>query len=102
MSGVAIVHPEYGIFVGVGLGLAFWSNIDCVGQTQAPLIPDEAQARAFVDSWCNSPGADAFTYHPVTSADPTFATIEELDAAGLVHLTAPMKSARMGPAQGTA
>lgn len=102
MSGVVIVHPEHGIFVGVGLGLAFWSNLDCAGQTQAPLIPDEAEARAFVDSWRNSPGADAFTYHPVTSAADRYATIEELDAAGLAHLTAPMKSARMGPAQGTA
>lgn len=101
MSGVAIIHPEYGIFVGIGLGLAFWSNIDCAGQIHVPLLADESEARAFLATWHGQVNPDDFTFHPVTSAK-TWATIEELDAAGLAHLTAPLKAARMGPAQGNA
>jgi hypothetical protein len=104
MSGVAIIHPEHGLFVGVGLGLAFWSNMDCAGQYQVPLMADEAEARAFVSSWRSPAGPidpDTFTYHAVESVE-TWATIEELEAAGLSHLTLPLKAARMGPAQGSA
>ena len=104
MSGVAIIHPEHGIFVGVCFGLAFWSNIDCAGQYQVPLMTDEAEARAFIATWRSPTGPidpDAFTYHTVESVEK-WATIEELDAVGLSHLTAPLKAERMGPAMGRA
>ena len=101
MSGVAIVHPEWGIFLGVGMGLAFWSCIDCVGQETAPLMTDEAEARDFIDHWQNVPDRTVFTFHAV-QAVAAWATIEELDAAGLSAWTAPLKAARMGPAMGSA
>ena len=27
-----ISHPEHGVFIGTGLGLAFWTNMECAGQ----------------------------------------------------------------------
>lgn len=100
-NGVVIVHPDWGIFLGVAMGLAFWSNMDCAGQTCAPIIPDEAEARKFLEMRSHGPGPEAFRYHPVQAAE-AWATIEELDAAGLSDLTWTLKAARMGPAQGSA
>lgn len=80
-NGVVIVHPEWGIFVGISMGLAFWSAMDCVGQDCVPVMPDETEARAFIDTWTQQP-TDAFLYHPVQAAKQ-WTTIEELDAAGL-------------------
>lgn len=79
---VVIVHPEWGIFVGISMGLAFWSAMDCVGQDCVPVMPDEAEARAFIDVWCITTDKTVFTYCPVQAAKH-WATIEELDAAGL-------------------
>lgn len=102
MTGVVIIHPEWGIFVGVSLGLAFWSAIDCVGQETVPVMESETDARAFIDSWVGaSVKSGDFTYHPVPTKS-THATIEELDAAGLSAWTIPLKAARMGEAQGSA
>lgn len=99
---VAIVHPEWGIFVGIGLGLAFWSALDCVGQDTVPVMTED-EARAFIDSWPDCPvKSDGFTYHPVQIAGDHWATIEELDAAGLSEWTVPLKSTRMGEAMGSA
>lgn len=101
MSGIAIVHPEWGIFLGVGMGLAFWSAIDCVGQETAPLMTDEAEAQTFLDQWDTTIDKSVFTFHAV-QAVAVWATIEELDAAGLSAWTAPMKAERMGPAMRSA
>lgn len=99
---VVIVHPEWGIFLGVGMGLAFWTELDCVGQEQAPtMTTDEAQL--FINAWQGIPNEmkTQFIFHPVTAATGLHATIEELDAAGLDKWTTPLKAARMGDAQGT-
>jgi hypothetical protein len=99
-DGVVIVHPEWGIFVGVSMGLAFWSNLDCAGQDCVPVMPTEAEARAYVNLMKNKPSHE-FTFHSVQAAK-RWATIEELDAAGLSAWTIPLKAARMGEAQGSA
>lgn len=98
---VVIIHPEWGLFVGVSMGLAFWSALDCVGQDTAPVMPTEDDARQFTSTWCLSTDPQTFTYHPVQAAKH-WATIEELDAAGLSEWTVPLKAARMGPAVGNA
>lgn len=102
-NGVVIIHPEWGIFVGISMGLAFWSAMDCVGQDCVPVMPDEAEARAFIDAWDGNDVTDktVFKFHPVQAAKQ-WATIEELDAAGLSEWTTPLKAARMGPAAGSA
>lgn len=100
-NGVVIIHPEWGIFVGISMSLAFWSATDCVGQDCVPVMPDEAEARAFIDTWCITADKTVFTYCPVQAAKQ-WATIEELDAAGLSEWTTPLKAARMGPAAGSA
>lgn len=101
MTKVVIVHPEWGLFVGVSMGLAFWSNLDCAGQTCVPVMPDEAEARRFIDVFPPPIDKNAFKFHPVQAVE-TWATIEELDAAGLSEWTTPLKAERMGPARGTA
>lgn len=98
-TGVAVIHPEWGIFLGCAMGLAFWSALDCAGQDCAPVMVDESQARAFIDQLRNIPDRTVFTFHPVEAVE-IWATIEELDAAGLSEWTGPMKAERMGEAMG--
>lgn len=99
-QGVVIVHPEWGIYLGSFIGLGFFSNIDCVDQTQAATFLSEADARSYIATWDENGDPDKFTYSPVQTAHAQYATIEELDAAGLSQWTAPMKAARMGQAVG--
>lgn len=100
-AGVVIVHPEWGIFVGVSLGLAFWSALDSVGQEQVPVMTAD-QAVLLLASWHDLPGGyrDAMKFYPVRTAHAQYATIEELDAAGLSQWTTPLKANRMGEAVG--
>ena len=76
-----IQHPEFGIFIGVGLGLAFWSEIDSVGQPAAVAFESEQAAKELLarlpaeDSlWCE--------IKPITIAEPGYATVTEIIAAG--------------------
>lgn len=98
-AGVVIVHPEWGIFVGVSFGLAFWSALDSVGQEQAPVMPED-EAVKFVSRCCPVSELPLVTYHPVQIVGDHHATIEELDAAGLSQWTTPLKANRMGEAVG--
>jgi predicted methyltransferase len=99
---VAIVHPEWGIYLGSCMGLGFFSALDCAGQDTAAIFPSEAEARSYVATWEENSNPDKLTYPAVKIAGDHWATIEELDAAGLSQWTVPLKSARMGEAVGRA
>lgn len=43
-----VTHPEWGVFVGLGGGLAFWSKIDPVGQPAVVCFATEADAQIVV------------------------------------------------------
>lgn len=97
---VVIVHPEWGIFLGIGMGLAFWTELDCVGQEQAPVMMTE-EADVLARHWQLPADLKAqFIFHPVKAVG-MWATIEELDVAGLDKWTTPLKAARMGETQGS-
>lgn len=49
--GFALVHATDGVFLGTAMGLAFWSNLDPVGQEAAVLFPSEQEAAEFVSTW---------------------------------------------------
>lgn len=79
--GFIITHPEWGIFLGTGLGLVFWSELDSVGQSAAVAFASENEAKGFLDRlsledaiWCE--------IKPITTAEPGCATVTELIAAG--------------------
>jgi hypothetical protein len=99
-DGVVIVHPEWGIYLGSCLGLGFFSAMDCAGQDSAAVFPSEKDARFFIAEWSDNNQPDMFTYPTVQAVDTYWATIEELDAAGLAEWTIPLKAARMGEAAG--
>lgn len=96
MNGVVIIHPEMGIYLGNCFGLGFFTNGDCGGQEEAALFATEAEARDYVRQWENNNDPEAYTYAPVTAdTEPYWATIEELEAAGLGHLVEPLRAERL-------
>lgn len=100
---VVIVHPEMGIYLGNCLGLGFFSMLDCAGQITAALIESEAEAREHVSTWSTKNDPDTYRYVEVTAVRQ-WATIEELEAAGLGEFTAPLRDERLRslPAAGRA
>jgi hypothetical protein len=91
---VVLVHNEFGIYLGNCMGLGFFSMLDCAGQDQAVTFATPEAARQHVADWTSE--NDPLRFHTVqVIAASTWATIDELDAAGLEHLTGPMKSERL-------
>lgn len=88
-AGVVLTHPEWGIYLGSCMGLGFWSKADPVGQNSACVFESEDQARRHVASWDPDPELsppqrpDDFGYAPVSTVHPLYATLAEIEAAGL-------------------
>lgn len=87
MNRIVITHHEMGIFVGASLGFAFWSNLDAGGQHLVVTFDDEKDAREFVSEWVPAQDPDTYSYVTVDSVSE-WATVAELDKAGLGELTA--------------
>lgn len=79
---VVIVHPEWGIYLGGFLGLGFFSEMDCAGQEEACVFPDEDEARNYVESWEENGDPGGYRYVEIATTKE-WATIEELAAVGL-------------------
>jgi hypothetical protein len=95
MTKVVIVHPSIGVYLGNCMGLGFFSMLDCAGQEHAVLLVNEVEARAHVASWDSHNNPDGYQYVEVTAADDDWVTIEELEAAGLIEFTKPMRDERL-------
>lgn len=95
-----IVHDMMGIFLGVALGLGFWSLLEPAGQVAAVCFDSEEDARNFVSLWEVKTDPDIFRYVSVESENGEWASISELIKGGLGDLTALMleNSASMGQA----
>lgn len=87
-----IVHDTDGIFVGHGLGFAFFSNMDPAGQTRAATFENENDAQFYVDACSLNPGEFRIE---TLDIDDTYATIEQLEAAGYGRFLDLMKAARL-------
>ncbi len=88
MKTVVIISPELGVYMGNGLGLAFWSKLDFIDQDHAPVFDDEAQARKHIQSWENNHEPDSYLYYviaPTKEADDgcKYVSIEAMTAHGL-------------------
>lgn len=94
MKKLVAVHPTDGIFVGTGLGLAFFSLIEDAGQESVPVFDDVEQARKLFDSWRPPYDHSAMRYVEVEVAGGHQATYDELCAAGLSTEAAPLNPAR--------
>jgi hypothetical protein len=44
-------HAQDGVFLGLSMGLGFWSKLDPVGQDSAPVFPSEKEGREFLGTW---------------------------------------------------
>lgn len=83
-----VTHKENGVFVGAAFGLAFWSNLDSVGQDSVPvcktylgatlLMAELAQSDPDADETCS-----AYSINEVEISGTQYATVTELRAAGL-------------------
>ena len=94
-QGIAITHPEHGIFVGHALGLAFWSNQETAGQTMVALFENVEQAKDFVLLFKEDTGFAGYGFPEVESEDEFGATVDELIAAGLEEHLGLLKPAGM-------
>lgn len=89
-----IVHPEMGVYLGNCMGLGFFSMLDCAGQDHAVTFPTVAAARLHVIPWESNNDPDAYRYVPVDTAGE-WASIEDIEAAGLCEFVEPMKAERL-------
>ncbi len=80
-SSFIVTHPEWGIFLGAAMGLAFWSELESAGQDSACTFGSEADAKAFIAEWPQEVSLWC-AIKPITTAEPGFATVTELIAAG--------------------
>jgi len=80
-----IVHPEWGIFLGAALGLAFFSKVETAGQDAAPTFPTREAAETQVKSWePYDPEYERITYHEIIVTDIRgYASIQDCTNAGL-------------------
>jgi hypothetical protein len=76
-------HEEHGVFLGICLGLAFWSKLDPVGQPAAATFDSPADALKFCESWGG--GAPANVRYVEVDADVggTHASIASCVRSGL-------------------
>lgn len=77
-----ITHPEMGIYLGMFMGLGFWSKLDPVGQPSACTFESIEQAREFMASWDSGEPAGV-SFAPVTPDDGSYASIAACVRAGL-------------------
>ncbi len=100
---IVITHPERGIFVGLGMGLAFWSRWDAADQDRVATFADVAQARDHVAAWEGDDPADAFGYVDVPVGDVSpepYATVAKLTEAGLGDMLGELACTHLVPGHG--
>jgi len=81
-ASLVIYDAEMGVFLGFCLGLAFWSNLDPVGQPAAPTFTSHKEAESFLDAWGDGRPAGA-TLVPVVADQNGYASVAACVAAGL-------------------
>lgn len=76
-----IAHQEWGVFLGTAMGMAFWSNMDPVGQDCAILFESAEHAAEYVKTWESVP--PGITTSPVLVTEgQTHATMDQCVEAG--------------------
>lgn len=78
---VVITHPEFGTYIGSCLGLGFWTNLDCAGQTECVTFKDQADAVDYIKSWSENNDPEQYGFVAVGTLE--WADIATLKAAGL-------------------
>lgn len=81
-KGVVITHSEMGIFVGAAI-MAFWSKLDAAGQDRVATFESKEQALEFMGEWGHDQHTDGYAFVEVETEAYSYATIDELKAAGL-------------------
>lgn len=85
-KGIAITHPEYGIFVGHAMGLCFWSQLDSADQERVALFKDTDEAKDFVMQFGEDTGLKGYDFHEIETIEEFCASVDELRDAGLEDL----------------
>lgn len=93
-TGIAITHPEYGIFVGHAMGLCFWSQLESAGQDTVALFKDRDEAKEFVMMFGEDTGLKGYDFHEIETSEEYCATVDELRGAGLEDLLGDLVPAR--------
>lgn len=84
-----INHQGAGVFVGHGLGLAFFTNHDCAGQTRVVLFDEEHHAAQFVGE---AFGEKADEYEIVAvNTDKDYLNASDLDQIGFANAASALR-----------
>ncbi len=78
-----LTHEEMGIFLGMALGMGFWSKIDPVGQPSACAFDTKDEALYFAKETHPRSFQEIKAVEVDTGSDPGYVTIAECVAAGL-------------------
>ena len=90
-----ILREDLGLYAFSLLGLHFWSGLIDLEANGVVAFPSVNTARLRVCEWNNGSDPDAYTYAPVsTSTRYGFATIEELQRAGLERYIRKLRAPR--------
>lgn len=74
--------PEYGVFLGTMWGLAFWSELDPVGQDAAITFESKEEAHEFADSWTGTQPEGMTTLEVIPDLADEYASVEACARAG--------------------
>lgn len=91
MKRYILIHKSDGIFLGHAMGLAFFSVLDAVGQTQAVTFESLEAGHAFLAETGNVWTPELVRFEPVECATDGHATCDELEAAGFKDLLGDMR-----------
>ncbi len=80
---IVVAHPEWGIFIGQGFGLGFWSRQEAAGMKEVSSFGSREEAVAAMLAWRVDDGSEAYDFRRVSVPDgQTRASVEHLRAAG--------------------
>lgn len=85
-----LIHDDFGIFVGHGMGMCFFSHVESAGQTTAVTFATEDDAKQFVTEHLISL-KDKCRYYSIRCV-AEHASIDEIVSAGLEPLLGDMRS----------
>lgn len=86
-----LIHKDSGLFVCSVTGLPYFTTDRGHGQEHVCTFESEQQAFDIVETWNGDHDLAGYRCHPVATENPCYASIEELDAAGLQKYTGGLK-----------
>ncbi len=80
---IVVTHPEWGIFIGQGFGMGFWSRQEAAGMKEVSSFATREEALAATLAWQVDDASTPFDFRRVElPRGETRASVDHLRAAG--------------------